>query len=148
MLDGGKGHSQKKNHHHSLSHKNDMEHLLPGLYQEGIRSKPPHIKMALNNISSRPLRWDEVSNCKKPLRSENPTPQNPFRSKSLAKNMKAPGFQNGRTNTLNWTSHHTQGREGTPNPIMLITTPSKTQLSSRNKKMMNRPVTLKTSERS
>ena len=72
-------------HHRPFSRKNDMEHLPSWLYQEGIRSKPPPHKMALNNILSRSLRWVELSSCKEPLRSANSTPQKPFRSESLEK---------------------------------------------------------------
>ena len=70
--------------------------------------------------------------------------QRTFSLRKSSKDMKVPGLQNGRTKMFNWTSHHTQRWKRDPKPTMLITIPSKTLLSGRNKKEMDRTMTLST----
>ena len=58
------------------------------------------------------------------------------------KNTKTPGIQNRRVEVLHRPSHHPQGRERNPNPNLSPPHPKQTQLSHRDKKKMDRTMTL------
>ena len=68
--------------------------------------------------------------------------------RKFGEHTKTPGIQNRRVEVLNRPSHHSQGRDGDPNPSLLRPIPSKSQLSSRDKKEMDRTIDPENPEKS